>query len=102
VTTQGEVAALDAAGGGIRWAVQLPRYREPEDPETDRIYHAGPVLAGGRLLVTGSLGTLWSLDPETGAISSTMDIPRGVVLPPVVADGRLVLIDDDGTIHVYD
>ncbi len=101
VTTQGEVAALDAAGGGIRWAAQLPRYRVPDDPETGRIYHAGPVLAGGRLLVTGSLGTLWSLDPETGATLGTMDIPRGVVLPPVVADGHLVLIDDDGAIHVY-
>jgi outer membrane protein assembly factor BamB len=101
VTTQGEVAALDAAGGGIRWAEQLPRFRRPDDPESDRIYHAGPVLAGGRLLVTGSLGTLWSLDPESGAILGTTDIPSGVVLPPLVAAGHLVLLDDDGTVHVY-
>ena len=102
VSTHGEVVNLDLESGGIRWASQLPRFRVPEDPETDRIYHAGPVLAGGRVLVTGSLGQLWSLDPATGEILRTDPIPRGVTLPPVVADGRLLLVDDGGTLHVYD
>jgi len=101
VSTRGEVVDLDVASGGIRWATQLPRFREPEDPETARIYHAGPVLAGGRVLVVGSLGQLWSLDPATGERLATTDIPDGVTLAPVVADGRLILVDDDGTLHVY-
>ncbi len=102
VSTRGEVVNLDLASGGIRWATQLPRFREPDDPETERIYHAGPVLAGGRVLVTGSLGQLWALAPANGEIAETVDIPRGVILPPVVADGRLILIDDAGALHVYD
>ena len=102
VSTRGEVVNLDLASGGIRWATQLPRFRRPEDPETERIYHAGPVLAGGRLLVVGSLGELWSLDPQSGEIVDTFEIPAGVTLAPVVADGRLVLVDDDGTLHLYD
>jgi len=102
VSTQGEVVNLDLETGGIRWATQLPRFREPEDPETDRIYHAGPVLAGDRLLVVGSLGQLWSLEPETGEIVDTAEVPRGVTLAPVVADGRLILVDDGGTLHVYE
>ncbi len=102
VSTQGDVVNLDLETGGIRWATQLPRFRVPEDPETDRIYHAGPVLAGDRLLVLGSLGDLWSLEPSTGELLGTTDIPRGVTLAPVVADGRLILIDDGGTLHVYE
>ncbi|MFP4360744.1 MAG: PQQ-binding-like beta-propeller repeat protein [Alphaproteobacteria bacterium] len=102
VSTDGDVVNLDLETGGIRWATQLPRFREPEDPETDRIYHSGPLLAGGRVLVVGSLGDLWSLDPETGEIVDTAEIPRGVTLAPVVADGRLILVDDGGTLHVYE
>jgi outer membrane protein assembly factor BamB len=101
VSTRGEVVNLDLASGGTRWATPLPRFREPEDPETARIYHAGPVLAGGRVLVVGSLGQLWSLDPATGERLATTAIPDGVTLAPVVADGRLILVDDDGTLHVY-
>jgi outer membrane protein assembly factor BamB len=102
VSTRGEVVNLDIATGAVRWATQLPRFRVPEDPETARIYHAGPVLAGGRLLVTGSLGQLWSLDPATGEIRGEEAIPNGVTLPPVIADGRLILVDDGGTLYVYD
>lgn len=101
VTTGAEVVNLDAASGRIRWTTTLPRFRVPDDPETERIYHAGPVLAGDRLLVAGSLGTLRSLDPATGEIVAEIDIPEGVTLPPVVAAGHLVLIDDGGSVHVY-
>ena len=102
VSTRGDVVNLDLETGGIRWATQLPRFRVPDDPETDRIYHAGPILAGGRVLVVGSLGDLWSLEPATGELLGATDIPRGVTLAPVVADGRLILVDDGGTLHVYD
>ncbi len=101
MTVQGEAVRLDAVTGGIAWATQLPRFRDPEDPETARIYYAGPILAGGRLLVASSLGELYALDPETGAIAGTTEIPNGVTLPPVVADGHLVLVDAGGNVHVY-
>jgi outer membrane protein assembly factor BamB len=74
----------------------------PDDPDTDRIYHAGPLLAGGRVLVVGSLGELWSLEPATGELLGATEIPDGVTLAPVVADGRLILVDDGGTLHVYE
>jgi outer membrane protein assembly factor BamB len=102
VSTRGEVVNIDLATGGIRWAVQLPRFRVPDDPGTDRIYHSGPVLAGRRLLVVGSLGDLWQLDPATGNVLDAGGIPTGVTLAPVVAAGRLILVDDDGTLHVYE
>jgi outer membrane protein assembly factor BamB len=102
VSTQGDVVDLDLETGGIRWATQLPRFRVPDDPDTDRIYHAGPLLAGGRLLVVGSLGELWSLEPATGELLGATEIPDGVTLAPVVADGRLILVDDGGTLHVYE
>jgi outer membrane protein assembly factor BamB len=102
VSTQGDVVNLDLETGGIRWATQLPRFRVPDDPETDRIYHAGPVLAGERVLVVGSLGDLWSLEPSSGELLGSTAIPDGVTLAPVVADGRLIVVDDGGTLHVYD
>jgi len=102
VSTRGELVNLDLETGGIRWATELPRFRDPEDVESARIYHTGPVLAGGRVLVVGSLGELWSVEPSTGELLGSNDIPDGITLPPVVADGRLILVDDGGTVHVYD
>ena len=41
--------------GKIRWISQLPRYRN-DKKKKGRIAWSGPVLAGDRLLVTGSEG----------------------------------------------
>ncbi|MEO1089806.1 MAG: PQQ-binding-like beta-propeller repeat protein [Pseudomonadota bacterium] len=101
VTTEREVVALDMTTGGIRWATQLQRFRRPEDPESGRLYWTAPILAGSRLLVAGSRGELAILSPGTGAVVEMIEIADGVTLPPVVADGRLMLLDDNGVLNVY-
>jgi outer membrane protein assembly factor BamB len=101
LTTDSQVVALDSATGRVRWAVALDRYRRPDDPESDRIYYTGPILASGRLLVVGSLGQMLELSPSTGDIMQTTEIARGVLLPPIIASDTLILLDSGGTLHAY-
>ena len=100
VTERGAVVAAEAATGAVRWVMQLARY-EDEEERTGRIDWAGPVLAGGRLVLAGSHGEIVFLDPETGANTGMLAAGRPHRLAPVVAAGTLLLLDDDGVLTAY-
>ena len=100
VTERGEVVAAEAATGAVRWVMPLARYEDEED-RTGRIDWAGPVLAGGRLVVAGSHGEIVFLDPETGAKAGAFDAGRPHRLAPVVAARTLLLLDDGGVLTAY-
>ena len=61
----------------------------------------GPVLAGGRLILAGSNGTLINVDPATGASRARPASARAISLPPVVANSTLYVLDDDGRLHAF-
>ncbi len=100
VTERGEVLAAEAATGAIRWVTPLARYEDEED-RTGRIDWAGPVLAGGRLVLAGSNGAIVFLDPETGTKAGTLQVGRPHRVAPVVAARTLLLLDDDGVLTAY-
>lgn len=100
VTERGEVVAAEAETGAVRWVMPLARYEDEED-RTGRIGWAGPVLAGGRLVLAGSHGEVVFLDPETGAKAGAIDAGRPHRLAPVVAARTLLLLDDDGVLTAY-
>ena len=66
-----------------------------------QIDYSGPVLAGGRLIVTGSNGALIYVDPATGAFQSQTTVGAGISLPPVVANSTLYIFDDDGRLNAF-
>jgi outer membrane protein assembly factor BamB len=59
------------------------------------------VLAGGRLVITGSNGALIFVDPTTGAFQSQTSVGAPVSLPPVVANSTLYIFDDRGRLHAF-
>jgi outer membrane protein assembly factor BamB len=59
------------------------------------------VLAGDRLLVTGSAGEALAVSPYTGKILGRKSMPDSVSLPPVVADGSIYFLTDDAELVSY-
>ena len=100
LTERGEVLAAEAATGAVRWVMPLARYEDEED-RTGRIDWAGPVLAGGRLVLAGSHGEIVFLDPGTGRQTGALDSGRPHRQAPIVASGTLLLLDDDGVLTAY-
>src|SRR5690606_34263527 len=99
VTTAQQLAAFTRANGQVRWNAELPRY---DDDDRERpIVWAGPVLAGGRLVLASSGGQMIEADPATGKILKTSKLPGDVSIPPVVADGTLLILTQDGTLAAY-
>ncbi|OAB60067.1 dehydrogenase [Leptolyngbya valderiana BDU 20041] len=100
VTTEAEVAAIDRDAGQVRWITQLPAF-ENERRRRDRISWAGPILAGGRLLLASSQGEMVILDPATGERTEDRDIGAPVYIAPVIADETVVVFTDEGRLIAY-
>lgn len=96
----GEVAALSRRDGRVRWVHRLPPFRDMRD-RTDPIQYAGPVLVGDRLLVGSSDGYVYSISPYTGDMLGRIRIGDAVYVAPIVAEGTVYILSDDGTLHAY-
>lgn len=97
VSVDGELAAMDRTNGQIFWVTQLTRFKDAEDRK-GRISWAGPIMAGGKLILAGSNGAAAIVDPETGRMERTFDIGSPVFVAPIAAGGMVYIYADDGRI----
>ena len=100
VTDDSKLLCVYRQNGRIRWINQLPQYDNPRAKRGD-IDYVGPILAGGRLIVAGSNGTLINLDPVSGSFQSQTRVGAGIHLSPVVANSTLYIYDDAGRLTAY-
>ena len=100
VTSEDKLLCIYRQNGHIRWINQLPQYEHPKSKKGD-IEYSGPVLAGGRLILTSSNGQVIQVDPASGNFQSQFAVGAGVSLPPVVAGSMLYVLDDQAKLHAY-
>ncbi|HEY7959186.1 MAG TPA: PQQ-binding-like beta-propeller repeat protein [Sphingomicrobium sp.] len=100
VTDDAKLLCVYRQNGHIRWITQLPQFEKPKSKK-GLIDYSGPILAGGRLIVTGSNGALVFVDPTTGQFQSQTSIGAPVSLPPVVANSSLYVLDDRGRLTAF-
>jgi outer membrane protein assembly factor BamB len=85
VNEQGILMALSRKDGKIRWVRQLGSDAQ----------WSGPVLAGGRLILVSSTGTVASVSPENGTVIDQIKIGDGMMISPVVAGNTIYFYTDD-------
>jgi outer membrane protein assembly factor BamB len=100
VTSEDKLMCIYRQNGHIRWINQLPRFVKPKSQSGD-IEYSGPILAGGRLILTASNGQVVQFDPATGNFRSQFAVGAPVSLAPVVADSTLFVYDDQARLHAY-
>lgn len=100
VTDQAQLLCIARSNGHIRWLSQLPRYRD-EDDKQGPIFWRGPVLAGDRLILAGSNGTLANVSVTNGALLTAVRTGERYSLPPIVADGTLYVLSDEGRLSAW-
>lgn len=100
VTNDAELVAVGRQTGKVRWISPLDRYTDPED-RSGLIVWSGPVMAGGKLWLTGSNGKMLALSPADGKVLATYALPTASFLPPVVANNTLYVLCDNGTLVAY-
>jgi outer membrane protein assembly factor BamB len=84
VDTGGQLMAITRRDGKIRWTTKL----------VGSGAYSGPVLAGGKLWLTSSTGSLVSVEATTGKVASTQDLGAAIYIAPIVAGGRIYVVND--------
>ena len=95
VSVDAELVCLSREDGAVIWVSQLPRY-ENEKKRTGRISWAGPILAGGNLVLVSTRGEAAKVDVATGEILDTEKISGGSIVPPIVADETIFVLTEKG------
>ena len=86
--------------GNVIWATELGAFRDPDDRE-DAITWAGPILAGGNLLLTSDLGKLVSVNPADGAVVREVELPSAATNGPIAAGRTVYVLTDSATLAAY-
>ena len=97
ITDDAQVLCVRRADGRIRWIHQLDAYHNVASRK-GAIAWSGPVLVSDRLLVLSSEGYAISMSPYTGEILGQVDIPDKAFIAPIVADNKVYILTDDGTL----
>ncbi len=94
MTTGGEVVCVERENGTVRWITQLQQF-ESERRRRGRIAWAGPVLAGGRLVLAGSHGRAVILSAIDGTIQRQVNLGDPVFVAPIIVNETIYIVTDD-------
>ena len=94
VTVDGDVVCLSRRNGRVKWVHSLPRFVDGSHAEP--IFWNGPLLLSDRLIVLGSNGDALAISPYSGRLLGRLEMPHGVRVAPVAANGTLYVLTDDG------
>ncbi len=100
ISSANELIALGRDTGAIRWVKPLASFVKPDESGTAMDWN-GPVFAGGRLIVTGPDGLVLEIDPLTGNLMRRLNTGKAIATAPIVAQGTLLLLHNDGTLTAW-
>ena len=98
--TNNELVCISRTKGGIHWISQLQSYEDMQKRKHPVLWQ-GPILAGGRLILTNSLGQIVEASPEDGRVVQVTDASDAIAVSPIVANGMLYILTDDGQLAAY-
>jgi outer membrane protein assembly factor BamB len=93
-TSSADVAAVSRDNGKVKWVTPLTQYED--EKRRKPVLWSGPVLAGDRLLVAGTLGDLLAISPYTGELLGKMEVRDPMRLGPVIANRTIYVLTDRG------
>lgn len=88
------MVALDRKTGETLWSTVLPKTKKKKK----RRNYAGPVLANGALVALSNDGHFVAVDAASGQVMLTRDIKTKVYVTPIVAGGRVIVLDGDSAV----
>jgi len=91
------VSAVNSKTGNLIWSLQLPPYYQ----EDRSVSWGGPVLANGKLWLSSSHGSLVAIDAKSGRPLLSKKVGH-TLAHPIVAHGRLLLLNEDGFLEAFD
>jgi outer membrane protein assembly factor BamB len=101
VADDAKLYCVERTTGKIRWTTQLQQWKN-EKKKTKLIFWNGPVIAGGRLVLTNSLGELAYVSVADGKLQDSERVAKApFTLAPVVANNMMYLLSSDGRLTAW-
>jgi len=100
VTDDAKLLCIARNSGKIRWLTQLQRYKN-DKKKNKPIGWSGPIVAGGRLILTNTQGEILNVAIADGAIGNGVRLGTTIYQAPVVADNTLLVLTDNGRLVAY-
>jgi len=100
ISTDNRLVCLTRDEGRIRWLTQLDRWLDPAK-KRDPILWIGPVLGGGKLIVTSNDGRILAVSPANGGVMNAIDVGDPISVSPIIANGTLYVLTDAGDLKAY-
>jgi len=100
VTDDAKLLCIARNSGKIRWLTQLQRYKN-DKKKNKPIGWSGPIVAGGRLILTNTQGEILNVAVADGAIGNGVRLGTTIYQAPVVADNTLLVLTDNGRLVAY-
>jgi outer membrane protein assembly factor BamB len=94
------LAAIHADDGLVTWTLKMPPYKNPKKKKNP-IAWSGPIMVNNMLLLTNDHAELALVDPLTGKITSTTNLPAPADMPPIITNGLLVQLTRNATLTAY-
>ncbi len=101
LTEDNVLTAMVKYDGRVRWTLPLKSYGD-EQRKLKPIVWRGPVMADGKLVVVSTDGEMLRVDGANGVILSTVDVSDDIATAPVVAAGKVFVVDKDATLYSYE
>jgi len=95
-----KLLALNLSDGAILWVKELQKYAKP-DSRKGLIIWAGPIMINGKLLLSGTDGRMIEFNPKNGEVVHEWNIKKTVSISPIVANGTLYMLSEDGSLLAY-
>lgn len=97
VTDRNQLVRKDAATGETIWTRDLPFFTRERIRRRKALFvHHGPVIAGGRIVLTSDDGLLRQFDPLNGSPLNSIALPSGAASNPAVAGRSLYFVSEGG------
>lgn len=96
ITNINELICMNRHSGEAYWSISLPA----SDSST-KLFWAGPVIAGGALIINGSNGEVLFYNPENGQKLHQMATKEQFMLSPVVAQQTLFALSEGGDVLAW-
>jgi outer membrane protein assembly factor BamB len=97
VSVDGELTCLNRHDGRVIWSVGL----RTVDDNKSKISWAGPLVAGGKLLLTGSNGKIAMHSLKDGKCVNSIETGEGFSLSPIVVNGSLITLADSAILTLW-
>ncbi len=102
ISDRSQLVRLNAADGSIVWAQDLTGFVKDRPGRRGPIVaHYGPILAGGRLVISSNDGYLRFFNPVDGSQIYQVEVPGGATTSPVVAGQTLYVVSTKGDLHAF-